>query len=149
MVRLLVDDVCCFWSFDELGSWHLVEPELFESRVISCLSGGFGAEAGLLLRSNPNNLQQLEGGASVLFEFLSLDGSWNNGLSDGVGSWLLGKLLKKLEATGLPVISVMQDKNFTYDLVKIYKLIPKVRLSRYLKLIYQWAWTVWTLNVVE
>lgn len=37
----------------------------------------------------------------------------------------------------------------TYDLVKIYKLIPKVCLSRYLKLIYQWAWTVWTLNVVE
>lgn len=97
--------------------------ELFESTPISCLSGGIGAEAGLLVRSNPNNLQQLVTGASVflhcnplentgLFEFISVAGSWNNSLTDGLDSWLCGKLLKKLEATGLPVISAMQDRSF-------------------------------------
>lgn len=104
----------------------MAESDVFESTLISCLSGGIGAEAGVLVRSNPNNLQQLVTGASAflhcdplentdLFEFLSVAGLWNNSLSDGLDSWLCGKLLKKLEATGLPVISEMQESSFIIE----------------------------------
>lgn len=144
LIRLLVD-VCCFCSFgefEELGSWHLVvESDIFESTLISCLSWGIVAEAGLLVRSNPNNLQLLVTGASVilhcnplentdLFEFLSVAGSWNNSLTDGLDSWLCEKLLKKLEATGLPVISARQDRRMIWYIISREWFIREIILNQ-------------------
>lgn len=100
LVRLL--DVCCFFcsliEVGVIGSWHMAAPEI----SISCLSGGIGAGA-LLVRSNPNNLQEpFVGGASALkLLFLSIDGSWSSLRDALVCSWLWGKLYKKLDGAGV------------------------------------------------